>query len=247
MIRLVTLAMLLLFSALNPVLAQGGLPAVTVTPQADGGETWTLSIQVLVGMTLLTVLPSLLMVTSGFARILIVLGLLRQALGTGQTPSNQILVGLALLMAAFVMQPTYERVWTTSLSPYLDGELTMEPALEKGAAPIREFMMAQTRESDLMFYAQLAGDGKYETVADVPMHVMAASFLTSELKTAFQIGFLLFIPFVVIDLVVASVLMSMGMMMLSPMLISLPFKILLFTLIDGWSLVLGSIAQSFRP
>lgn len=238
------LLLALMFS--QPVFAQGGLPAVTVTQEAGGGETWSLSIQVLVGMTLLSVLPSLLMVTSGFARILIVLGLLRQALGTGQTPSNQILVGLALLMAAFVMQPTYQRVWDDGMSPYLDGKMALEPALKSGVQPIREFMMAQTRESDLMFYAQMAGDGTYETVADVPIHVMAAAFLTSELKTAFQIGFLLFIPFVVIDLVVASVLMSMGMMMLSPMLISLPFKILLFTLIDGWSLVLGSIASSFR-
>ncbi len=231
------------------VLAQATLPeipALTMTPTEGGGAQWSLSLQVLAAMTLLSVLPALLMSTTGFARIIIVLALLRQALGTQSTPSNPILIGLALLLTGFVMQPTFERAWNEGVGPYLDGTLPLDEAAPGAAAPLREFMLRQTRDSDLLMFAELGGHGDgFAEPADVPLTVLAAAFLTSELKTAFQIGFLLFIPFVIIDLVVASVLMSLGMMMLSPMMISLPFKLMLFVLVDGWTLVAGSLVGSF--
>ena len=222
-----------------------GLPAVTVTPAPGGGQQYSLSIQVLFLMTALTLLPAALLMTTSFTRIIIVLGLLRQALGTGQTPSNQVLIGLSLFLTLFIMAPVYERVYAEAAQPYLDGQMEFQPALQKAAAPVREFMLAQTREADLMTFAKISGKGPFANADEIPFTVLAASFVTSELTTAFQIGFLLFIPFVVIDLVVSSVLMSMGMMMLSPMLISLPFKLMLFVLVDGWSLVMGSLAASF--
>ncbi|HVT34269.1 MAG TPA: flagellar type III secretion system pore protein FliP [Nevskiaceae bacterium] len=242
----VRLAALLLLAAAPGAFA-AGLPAVTMTPAPGGGQSYALSLQVLLLMTALTLLPAALLMMTAFTRIVIVLGLLRHALGTGQTPSNQILVGLSLFLTLFVMQPVFERVYNEAAQPYLDGKMEFQPALAAAEKPVRAFMLAQTRQADLLTFAKIAGPGKYATPDDVPFTVLAASFMTSELTTAFQIGFLLFIPFVVIDLVVSSVLMSMGMMMLSPMLISLPFKLMLFVLVDGWSLVMGSIAASFHP
>ncbi len=240
-------ALLLALLPVADAFAQGGgLPALNVSPAPGGGQSYSLSLQVLLMMTALTLLPAALLAMTAFTRIVVVLGLLRQALGTGGTPSNQILVGLALFLTLFVMQPVFERVYTDAAKPYLDGQMQFEPALAAAAKPIRGFMMAQTREADLMTFAKIAGnDGPYADPDSVPFAVLAASFLTSELTTAFQIGFLLFIPFVVIDLVVASVLMSLGMMMLSPVIISLPFKLMLFVLVDGWALVMGTLASSF--
>ncbi len=223
-----------------------GLPAVVVAENADGAQTWTLSIQILLAMTVITLLPAILLSMTAFPRIVIVLGLLRSALGTGQTPSNQILVGLALMLSFFVMGPVLERIYADALKPYLDDEIPAEQALAAAEAPLRAFMMAQTRESNLLSFAEIDGlDEGYASEADVPMRVLIPAFVTSELTTAFQIGFMLFIPFVVIDLVISSTLMSMGMMMLSPMLISLPFKIMLFVMVDGWALVVGSLTASF--
>lgn len=222
------------------------LPAMTAAPGADGTTQYSLSLQVLLLMTALTLLPAALLSMTAFTRIIIVLGLLRQAIGTGQTPTNQVLIGLALILTVFVMSPVLDAIYVTAVGPYMAGELALEPAVEAAQIPIRNFMLAQTREADLMTFAEIARLPPFETPDDVPFTVLVAAFITSELTTAFQIGFLLFIPFVVIDLVVSSVLMSMGMMMLSPMLISLPFKLMLFVLVDGWSLVTGMLAASFR-
>ncbi len=223
-----------------------GMPAVTVTGAPGGGQTYSLSIQTLLLMTSLSVLPAILLTMTSFTRIIVVLALLRQAMGTGTTPSNQILVGLSLFLSFFVMSPVLDRIYVDAAQPYMDGKMEFLPALEKAEKPLRAFMLAQTRDNDLMTFAHIAGKNGYPTPNDVPFTVLAPAFLTSELTTAFEIGFLLFIPFVVIDLVISSVLMSMGMMMLSPMLISLPFKLMLFVLVDGWALVVGSLASSFR-
>ncbi|HEX7385253.1 MAG TPA: flagellar type III secretion system pore protein FliP [Burkholderiaceae bacterium] len=227
--------------------ADPGLPALHITPDGHGGQNWTLSLQVLAGMTIITVLPALLLVMTSFTRIIIVLGLLRQALGIGQTPSNQILIGLALLLTALVMRPALTQMWDRGAKPYMDGTATFQTAIDDGVQPLRAFMTHQTRNDTLLFYSKLAHVGPFASPADVPFPLLAAAFLTSELKTAFEIGFLLYIPFMIIDLVVASVLMGMGMMMLSPMLISAPFKLLLFVLVDGWTLVLGTLVGSFHP
>ncbi|MFT5888954.1 MAG: flagellar biosynthetic protein FliP [Zhongshania sp.] len=225
--------------------AQLSLPAVTSLPTVAGGQEYTVSLQLLAVMTVLTLLPALLLGMTSFTRIMIVLSILRQALGTGQTPSNQILLSLALFLTMFIMQPVAEMAYNDAIKPYIAEEMTFDKALENGFAPFRAFMLRQTREEDIARFAEISGQNNFDKPEDVPFAILMASFLTSEIKTAFQIGFLLFIPFVVIDLVVASVLMSMGMMMLSPMMISLPFKIMLFVLVDGWSLVMGSLAASF--
>jgi flagellar biosynthetic protein FliP len=235
------LAMPLLAGAALPA-AAAGLPGIA---PAAAGQGYSLSIQLLLLMTALTLIPAALMAMTAFTRIAVVLGLLRQALGTNSTPSNQILIGLSLFLTLFVMQPVAQKVYDQALQPYLDGKLEFQPAIAAAAKPMRAFMMAQTRSSDLMTFARISGHPSYASPDEVPFPVLAAAYMTSELTTAFQIGFMLFIPFVVIDLVVASVLMSMGMMMLSPMLISLPFKLMLFVLVDGWALVMGSLAASF--
>ena len=196
-------------------------------------------------MTLLTFLPAIVMMMTSFTRIVIVLTILKQALGTQQVPSGQIILGLSLFLSLFIMMPVLERTWNDAVSPYLDEKISGEVALQKAQAPIRTFMMAQTRESDLALFSGFANKEKFEKPEDVPMSILVPAFVTSELKTAFQIGFLIFVPFVVIDLVVASVLMSMGMMMLSPMLISMPFKLMLFVLVDGWSLIMSTLVASF--
>jgi len=238
-------ALILLFAPVVDVFATQGLTALTVTPTANGGETYTVTIQILALMTVLSLLPAALIMTTSFTRIIIVLSILRQAIGTAQTPSNQILLGLALFLTFFIMAPVFESAYTAGVQPYLDEQMSSEVAFEKASEPFYHFMLNQTRETDLAMFADIAGLGKLDPNVRVPFSLLLPSFVTSELKTAFQIGFLIFIPFLVIDIVVASVLMSMGMMMLSPMIISLPFKLMLFVLIDGWSLIMGTMASSF--
>jgi flagellar biosynthesis protein FliP len=222
-----------------------GLPVLSVQTGAAGTQTYSLTLQILVLMTLLSLLPAILLSMTAFTRIVIVLSILRQALGTPTTPPNQIMVGLALFMTLFVMSPVLTQSWNEGVKPYMDGQLSGEPALAKAAAPLRGFMLKQTREADLASFGRISGQGPFAGPEAVPMAVLVPAFITSELKTAFQIGFMIYIPFLIIDLVVASVLMSMGMMMLSPMLVSLPFKLMLFVLVDGWTLLMGTLAASF--
>ena len=226
-------------------MAQQGLSAVTVATDADGVETWSVSVQILALMTALTLLPSFLLMMTSFARITIVLAILRSALGTQQTPSNQILVGLALFLTLFIMQPVFSIVYEEAILPWMNGEMITDEAIREASVPISEFMLNQTRETDLQLYVDLSGSETITDTSSVPFHILVPAFITSELKTAFQIAFIIFIPFLIIDLVVASVLMSMGMMMLSPLIVSLPFKLMLFVLVDGWALVLGTLAGSF--
>ncbi len=225
--------------------AATGIDALTITSDGKGGQSYTVTIQILALMTVLTLLPTLLLLMTSFARIMIVLAILRTALGTAQTPSNQILLGLSLFLTIFIMMPVFDRVYQEGVQPYLAEEVGVEEALVKASVPFREFMLRQTRESDLEMFARIGGYGEIESQEDIPFSLLVPAFATSELKTAFQIGFMVFIPFLVIDLVVASVLMSMGMMMLSPLIISLPFKIMLFVLVDGWSLIMETLAASF--
>ncbi len=212
-----------------------------------GGEQapLSLSLQLLLVMGLLTILPALVLMMTSFTRIIIVLSILRQALGLQQSPPNQVLIGLSLFLSLFVMAPTLERVNTAAIEPYAAGEMAAEQAIEATGIQFHAFMIRQTRQADLAMFADIAGAGEFAGPQAVPFSILLPAFVTSELKTAFQIGFMLFLPFLVIDLVVASVLMSLGMMMLSPTIVSLPFKLLLFVLIDGWSLLMGSLAMSF--
>jgi flagellar biosynthesis protein FliP len=228
-----------------PAMAQTGLEVLNVTTGPDGAQTYSVTLQILILMTLLSLLPAALIMMTSFTRIIIVLAILRQGLGTTQTPSNQILIGLALFLTLFVMTPVFDRINVEALQPYMEESIAMEEAVVNAGGPIRAFMLAQTRESDLAMFARISGREGFESRDDVPFTLLVASFVTSELKTAFQIGFLLLIPFLIIDLVVASVLMSMGMVMLSPLIISLPFKIMLFVLVDGWALIMGTLASSF--
>ena len=238
----IILAMLLPWTS---ALAEPGLPAVVIEDTAGGGKSYSLSIQILALMTLLSLLPALLLMMTSFTRIIIVLSILRQALGTAQTPSNQILIGLSLFLSLFIMAPVFTQAYQEAYQPYMSEQIDGEQALAKLQQPFRSFMMAQTREDDIGLFSRIADHEPYATPEEVPFSVLMPAFLTSELKTAFQIGFMLFIPFLIIDLVVASVLMAMGMMMLSPLIISLPFKLMLFVLVDGWSLVIGTLAASF--
>jgi flagellar biosynthetic protein FliP len=238
--------------AFTPELAQAaeqiisiGLPAMTVKQASGGGQTYSLTLQVLLLMTALTLLPAVVLMMTAFTRIIIVLGILRQAIGAGQTPPNQVLLGLALFLTFFVMAPTFERINTEAIVPYSNGSIDTVVALDRAVIPLKAFMLEQTREADIATFVGISGGQGFNSPADVPLSILVPAFVTSELKTAFLIGFLLFIPFVIIDLVVAAVLMSMGMMMVSPVLISLPFKLMLFVLVDGWSLVMGSLAGSF--
>jgi flagellar biosynthesis protein FliP len=222
------------------------LPAVAIKTAADGAQTYSLTFQILILMTALTLLPAILLAMTAFTRIIIVLSILRQALGMATTPSNQVLTGLAMFMTFFVMGATLEQSYGSGIKPYMDGQLAGEIAIERTMAPLKKFMLAQVRENDLQLFAKLSGKSQFANADAVPMTVLVPTFITSELKTAFQIGFMIFIPFLVIDLVVASVLMSMGMMMLSPVLVSLPFKIMLFVVVDGWTLLMGTLASSFH-
>lgn len=242
--RILLLSILLLLPALGEA-QDGGFTAFSITNDGNGTQTWSLKLQALALMTALTLLPAFLLMMTSFTRIVIVLGILRTAIGTAQTPSNQILIGLALFLTLFIMQPVLDPVWHNAAKPYMNDEIDVEQALSNAAEPFRNFMLNQTRDSDLQLFLNMSGKDTLNSAGDVSFHVLMPAFVTSELKTAFQIGFLLFIPFLIIDLVVASVLMSMGMMMLSPLIISLPFKIMLFVLVDGWALVMGSLAGSF--
>lgn len=229
-----------------PVLAQQGIPAVTVTTNGDGSQDYTMTLQALFIMTALSLLPAFIMMMTSFTRIIVVLSILRQAIGLQQSPSNQILIGVSLFLSMFIMTPVFEEIDERALQPYLAEEMTSMEAFEQAKGPMRAFMLSQTRVKDLETFVSIAGDeGKYQDPADVPLNILIPAFVTSELKTAFQIGFMLFIPFLIIDLVVASILMAMGMMMLSPMIVSLPFKLMLFVLVDGWNLILSTLAGSF--
>ncbi len=209
---------------------------------ADGGN----AVQLLILIGAVTLIPAMLFCVTGFTRILVVLGFIRTGLGTPTAPPNQVLVGIALFLTIFVMAPTFTQVKTDAIDPLTKGQITQEQALDRGQKPLREFMFRQTRTKDLALFVKLAKIDRPKTRADVPTHVLIPAFIISELKTAFQIGFLIFLPFLVIDLVVGSTLMSMGMVMLPPTFISLPFKILLFVLVDGWDLVTRSLVESFH-
>ena len=223
----------------------GGLPAVNVESNPQGGTTYSLSLQILMLMSFLTVLPSIVLGMTSFTRIVIVMSILRQALGTQQTPPNQVLIALALFLTFFIMAPTFNKVYEDVGLPYMNGDIQTPEALEQASGEFKNFMVLNTRESDLAMFSEIAGEKEYFSKEDIPFSIALPAFITSELKTAFQIGFLLFLPFLVIDMVVASVLMSLGMMMLSPMLVALPFKILLFVLVDGWSMTVGSLVSTF--
>ncbi|MDB5765028.1 MAG: fliP [Herminiimonas sp.] len=235
---------LVLFSV--PLIAGAeGLPALTSTPVPGGGQSYSLSLQTLLLLTALSFLPAALMMMTSFTRIIIVLSLLRQALGTQSAPPNQVMVGLALFLTLFVMGPVFDKIYVDAYQPLSDNKITMMQAIDKGVAPLKAFMMKQTRQTDLALYVKLSNNAQLQGPDDVPLRVLVPAFITSELKTAFQISFAIFIPFLIIDMVVASVLMSMGMMMVSPSIVSLPFKLMLFVLVDGWQLLVGSLAQSF--
>jgi flagellar biosynthetic protein FliP len=226
--------------------AAPAIPAFTTSPAPGGGTAYSLPVQTLLLMTALTFIPAALLMMTSFTRIIIVLSLLRQALGTQTAPPNQVMVGLALFLSLFVMGPTFDRIYTEAYVPLQENRIQMGEAMDKGAAPLKAFMLKQTRQSDLALFVKISRTPALQGPEDVPLRVLIPSFITSELKTAFQIGFAIFIPFLIIDMVVASVLMSMGMMMMSPAVISLPFKLMLFVLVDGWQLLLGSLSQSFN-
>lgn len=229
-----------------PLFAEVGLPAVSVVTNPDGTQDYSVSLQILFIMTALTLLPAALTMMTSFTRIIIVLSIVRQAIGLQQTPSNQILLGMALFLTLFIMTPTLDQINATALQPYLSEEITSLDAVQAASLPIREFMLGQTREDDINLFVKLAGkEGQIASLEELPFTILMPAFVTSELKTAFQIGFMIFIPFLVVDMVVASVLMAMGMMMLSPVIISLPFKIMLFVMVDGWSMIMGTLAASF--
>lgn len=221
------------------------LPAITSTPAPGGGTQWSLSIQTLLLLTGLSFIPAMLLLMTSFTRIIIVFSLLRHALGTQTSPPNQVLVGLALFLTFFIMAPVGERIYNDAYLPLAENRITFVEALDRAAVPMRSFMLKQTRDADLALFIRIAQAPAPATVDDVPMRVLIPAFVTSELKTAFQIGFIIFIPFLIIDMVVASVLMSMGMMMMSPVIVAMPFKIMLFVLVDGWQLVIGSLVTSF--
>ena len=223
----------------------GGLPALTSTPGAAGSQTFTLSVQTLLTLTALTFIPAALLMMTSFTRIIIVLSLLRHALGTQTSPPNQVLLGLALFLTFFIMSPVLDSVYSEAYQPLSENKITYLQAIERGAVPLRKFMLKQTRETDIALFARMANAPRFQSADDIPMRLLVPAFVTSELKTAFQIGFIIFIPFLIVDMVVASVLMSMGMMMMSPVMIALPFKLMLFVLVDGWHLILGSLVASF--
>lgn len=226
-------------------MAQQAAQLPLVIGQGAGSTSYSVPIQTLLFFTALSFLPAILLMMTGFTRIVIVLSLMRQALGTQSAPPNQVIIGLSLFLTLFVMSPTLDRVYNEAYLPYTQNTLSFEQAVDAAQAPMRNFMMKQTRQSDFELFAKLAKLDPSVKPQDAPFRVLVPAFATSELKTAFQIGFLIFIPFLVIDMVVASVLMSLGMMMLSPVLVALPFKLMLFVLADGWNLLLGSLAASF--
>ena len=221
------------------------LPAITATPGSDGSQTYSLSMQTLLLLTLLSFLPAMLMMMTGFTRIIIVLSLLRNAMGTGASPPNSVLIGISLFLTFFAMSPVFDQIYVQAYQPLSQGLIDFESALQQAVQPLHTFMLHHTREADLLLFASIADTPAIESPDQTPLRILVPAFITSELKTAFQIGFTIFIPFLIIDLVVASVLMSLGMMMVPPVTISLPFKLMLFVLADGWHLLLGSLARSF--
>ena len=223
-----------------------GLPTLTGTTSNDGSMQYSLSLQVLALMTAITVIPSLILGMTSFTRIIIVLSILRQALGTQQTPPNQVLVAIALFLSFYIMSPVLSEIYQISMDPYLRGVVEADEAILRASSIVHDFLIINTRSETIRMFADLRGIQDFASPEEVPFSILLPSFITSELKTAFQIGFLLFLPFLVIDMVIASVLMSLGMMMLSPMLISLPFKLLLFVLVDGWAMTIGSLASTFQ-
>jgi flagellar biosynthetic protein FliP len=234
-----------LLSILLPQIADAALPVINSTPTPGGGQTISLDIELLILLTSLSLLPAVLLMMTSFTRIIIVLSLLRMALGTQSSPPNQVLLGLALFLTLFVMSPVLDKIYTDAYQPLAEDKINIYQAMETGSQPLKAFMLKQTRQADLALYIKLSNTPPLESEADVPLRVLVPAFATSELKSAFQIGFSIMIPFLVIDLAVASVLMAMGMMMVSPSIVSLPFKIMLFVLVDGWQLLLGSLGQSF--
>ena len=238
---LLSLAAPLAFGAENPL----SIPAITLSTDAQGQQEYSVSLQILLIMTALSFIPAFVMLMTSFTRIIIVFSILRQALGLQQAPSNQILVGMALFLTLFIMAPVFEQINREAVQPYLNEQLPAQEAIKRAEIPLKNFMLAQTRESDLELFVRLSKRTDIATPEDAPLTILVPAFVTSELKTAFQIGFMIFIPFLIIDMVVASILMAMGMMMLSPLIISLPFKIMLFVLIDGWALIMGTLAASF--
>lgn len=221
------------------------MSALKLTTNPDGTQEYSVTLQILIFMTALSFIPAAVIMMTSFTRILVVMAILRQAIGLQSTPSNQVVVGLTLFMTLFIMTPVYNEINARAIQPYIQEELTSVEALERAKVPLRAFMLEQTRIKDLDTLANMAGIDQVDEPTDLPMTVIVPAFVISELKTAFQIGFMLFIPFLIIDLVVASILMAMGMMMLSPMIVSLPFKLMLFVLVDGWNLVIGTIATSY--
>lgn len=223
-----------------------GLPTISLgVSDATQPDQVATSLKILFVLTVLSLAPALLIMVTSFARIIIVLSFLRQAIGTQQLPPNQLLIGLALFLTFFVMAPTFGKINSEALQPYLNNQMSQDAAFEKGVAPLRKFMLKQTREKDLGLFINLAHEKKPKTLEDVPTYVVIPAFIISELRTAFQIGFMIYIPFLIVDMVIASVLMSMGMMMLPPVMISMPFKLMLFVLVDGWYLIVGSLVKSF--
>ena len=248
MLKRLSLLVPFLLLCSSPAWGQGAsFPLLTATPSAGGGQAYSLSVQTFLLLTGLTFLPAVLLMMTGFTRIIIVLGLLRQALGTQASPPNQVLVGLALFLTFFVMSPVLDKIYTDAYQPFSENKISFNEAVDKASAPLKSFMLKQTRESDLALFVRISHSPPLQGPDAVPMKILIPAFATSELKTAFQIGFVIFIPFLIIEIVVASVLMSMGMMMVSPSVISLPFKLMLFVLADGWSLIIGSLVQSFTP
>jgi len=243
--RLLIICAAALFLTAAPAFAQEAQMQSALSSLAGDGKPLSLSLQVLLLMSLLTILPSLVLMMTSFTRIIIVLSILRQALGLQNTPPNQVLVGLALFLSIFVMQPQLSEINRTALQPYLSDQMTIDKSIARSAEVLHSFMLKQTRKTDLMLFADLAKAPKFGSTRDIPFSILLPAFVTSELKTAFQIGFLIFLPFLIIDLIVSSALMSLGMMMLSPAVVSMPFKLLLFVLIDGWALTMGSLAASF--
>jgi flagellar biosynthesis protein FliP len=241
--RALAVSVLSAFAAAALAQQAPGLPLVMA--QGAGGTSYSVPIQTLLFFTALSFLPAVLLLMTGFTRIVIVLSLLRQALGTQAAPPNQVIVGLSLFLTFFVMSPTFDKVYEQAYKPFSENRIAADEAFKRGEVPMREFMLKQTRQADVMLFARLAKLDPATKAEAVPLKVLVPAFVTSELKSAFQIGFMIFIPFLIIDMVVASVLMSLGMMMLSPVLVALPFKLMLFVLADGWNLLLGSLAASF--
>jgi flagellar biosynthetic protein FliP len=243
-ISLLVLSFVILAFFTPDTMAQG-IPGLNVGKGPGGGQTYSLSIELLILLTSLTFLPAVILMMTSFTRIIIVLSLLRSALGTQGSPPNQVLIGLALFLTFFIMSPVLDEIYTKSYQPLSANQISSSEAMERASVPLKDFMLKQTRQSDLALYMKMSNTTAIQEPRDVPFKILVPAFVTSELKTAFQIGFTIFIPFLIIDMVVASVLMAMGMMMVPPSIVSLPFKLMLFVLVDGWQLLLGSLAQSF--